>query len=193
MTNYLVLSTALLFLLSHDLRSYSAADDGDDVPGPLTNGYVTFASRRIANHSYVDVTGMLREKTSVVCHSPLHTCCSSAQGPDRATWFDPLDRQLEFSAFVHQRRVPQAVELRCDRSDECQISGLYRCEVPVRGSYPRRVKQNIFVGLYTLNSDEKGRFRALLKYYPLTFTPRCVYAYVIRLGSSRMRYDICIT
>jgi hypothetical protein len=118
----------ILLLLLSTLRSASG-DAADD------DAYITFGALRLANHSYVDVSGVTAaDPDKVVCHTHLHTCCSAAQGPDRGDWYDPGGAQIRFPDSdwgVHQSRLPQRVELRC--GERCEsVSGLYRCDVAVK-------------------------------------------------------------
>ena len=126
--------------------------------GPDDAAFVTFLEKRLNNHSYVssDSVGE-NESDSVQCHSHLHTCCSTYQGPDRGTWYDPSGKQLEFltpAARVFQSRGTQRVDLR--RGKGHVISpGLYRCDINV-GIFRGPTMMTIYVGLYSSTSGGKS-------------------------------------
>ena len=143
-TSALATQAVLLILISALRR-----DGGSSATEHDTSAYVTYESQRLPNHSYVDVS-RLDNKNSVQCHSPLHTCCSAAQGPDRGDWFNPWGHPLKFISpdgeGPYETRLPQCVEFRCNSRKACvSVSGLYRCEVAVRRNH---VQQRIYIGLY---------------------------------------------
>ena len=146
----LVTHTVLLFVLYRHFGSSATNGDEDGAAA-----YVTYESRRLPNHSYVDASD-ISERTSIGCHSSLHTCCSAAQGPDRGDWYDPRGKPLQFSSLKgpHEARLPQRVEFRCSRKPCVDVSGLYRCEIAVRDSQRNRVRQKIYIGFYANGGGE---------------------------------------
>ena len=146
----LTLQATLLLLLSTLYRDGDATTSDGGV-------YVTYGTQRLQNHSYVDVSALSGEN-AVHCHSPLHTCCSAAQGPDRGDWFDPWGHPLGFPApgveGLYEARLPQRVDLLCSAPRDCvDVSGLYRCDVAVKEGR-NRLRRKIYVGLYADGGGE---------------------------------------
>ena len=68
---------------------------------------------------------------SVQCHTDLNTCCSSAQGPDRADWYFPSGNMLGFPGDpgdIFESRGAQRVDLR-RRNNPDTPSGIYHCTI----------------------------------------------------------------
>ena len=159
----LATQTVLLIFISALRR-----DGGSSATEHESSAYVTYESQRLPNHSYVDVS-RLDDKSSVQCHSPLHTCCSTAQGPDRGDWLNPWGHPLPFisSGGPYETRLPQRVDFRCNSRKACvSVSGLYRCEVAVRDSRRNHVQQRIYVGLY---ANGGGELRSVYMVYSCMF------------------------
>ena len=117
--------------------------------------YVSFMGQTLADHSYVDLSLVGRDRTgsnSVQCHTDLDTCCSDMQGSHRGDWYFPNGNRLRFSGDIFEQRRDRRVELRRKNSATSSV-GIYRCDIPTDAVHiddDRSVRDApVYVGLYT--------------------------------------------
>ena len=122
------------------------------VVGSQTFPYVSFMGQTLANHSYVDLSLVgddISDSDSVLCHTDLNSCCSSAQGSHRGDWYFPNGDRLPFTGNnIFERRTAQRVDLR--GSGTSSPSGIYRCDISTT-DFNTSVKDTVYVGLYHTN------------------------------------------
>ena len=114
--------------------------------------YVSFMGQILANHSYVDLSLVGRDRSgrdSVQCHTDLSTCCTGAQGSHRGDWYFSNGTRLQFTADIHERRDNRSVDIRRENSATSPV-GIYRCEIPTIAVHNNgtSVRARAYVGLY---------------------------------------------
>ena len=120
-----------------------------EVHSQTSTPFISFQSRTLANHSYVDFNQVgVDGSDSVRCRTELVMCCSSAQGDLRGTWFFPSGDVLQFPGTGNDPflgRGAQTVDLR--RITELSPSGIYRCNIAFDADDPSAM-QTLYVGIY---------------------------------------------
>ena len=114
--------------------------------------YVSFMGTDLPNHSYVDLT----LGGSVLCHTDLPSCCSSAEGPDRGDWYFPDGSRLPVAVTVlpntlFQTFDNQRVELRQQTND--RTSGIYHCDIETMAVNNATGRATVYVGLYASGGE----------------------------------------
>ena len=118
--------------------------------------YVSFMDQNLANHSYVDLSGVGNagdNSDGVVCHTDLETCCSGGQGIHRGNWSFPDGTRLPFSGPsipIGLGRTAQIAVIR--RTTATGPTGIYRCDIPTDAVFHTTdisLTDTVYVGLYT--------------------------------------------
>ena len=90
---------------------------------------------------------------SVVCHSDLATCCTSAQGAHRGDWYFPNGDRLPFigpSVPIGLGRGAQIAVIR-RTGGATEPTGIYHCRIAtnaVHSDIDQSVGATVYVGLY---------------------------------------------
>ena len=126
--------------------------------------HVCFMDQTLANHSYVDLSEVGSDESgsdSVLCHTDLWPCCSSAQGPlHRGDWYFPDGNRLNFSGDggdIYENRNAQRVDLRRRNNANAPV-GIYRCDIATNAVHDDTdisVRDSpVYVGLYTASGGK---------------------------------------
>ena len=134
-----------------------------------TAPFVSFMSRTLANHSYVDISQVWSDASSdtVQCYTDLSTCCSGAQGPHQGDWYFPEGNRLPLPDIhilppIYESRQAQTVHLH--RNSGIGPTGIYRCDIEtIAGVSGNGMRETVYVGLYL--SDE-GKYNVIIKENP---------------------------
>ena len=116
--------------------------------------YISFMGDILPNHAFVDLELVgTTENNSVICHTDLPTCCTSAQGPDRGDWYFPdgaiLPPANETNGSVYEVHLAQQVQL--GRGAGSVVPGIYYCNISTNATNagPSTNGEIAYVGLYS--------------------------------------------
>ena len=118
--------------------------------------YVSFMGKKLANHSYVDLTRVGDPLLNInaytlQCHTVISSCCT---GSHRGNWYFPDGNSVQTSfASLYQVRRSWSIELR--RRDNPQTSRMYRCDI-VTQAVPDG--ETVYVGVYVSRGKHKERY-----------------------------------
>ena len=115
-----------------------------------TYPYISFMGVTLRNNSYADINLLEDSYTnSVQCHTDLSTCCTVAEGRDRADWFFPSGLALGFVnsdwGNVYTQRAAQRADMRRRGNKPIKANGMYRCSI---GTTAASGRVSVYVGLY---------------------------------------------
>ena len=134
-----------------------------EVHSQQTFPYVSFGvtGPALADHSYVNIStvGSAGDNSdSVVCHSDLESCCTSAQGQHRGDWYFPDGTQLPFTGPTVPIALGRAAQIAIiRRTTATGPTGIYRCDIPtiaVHSNTDESVRDSVYVGLYPANGGK---------------------------------------
>ena len=119
--------------------------------------YVSFRGESLPNHGYVDLSLVGDPETStssgdaVQCHTDIPCCSANEWDIHTGKWHFPDGERVPFAsdmtADIHSQRTDQTFDLR-RRKNSLSPSGIYRCNIRVKGDDNIPEIERVYVGIY---------------------------------------------
>ena len=110
-------------------------------------------NQTLSNHAYVNFT--LVDNGVLMCHTDLMSCCTSAQGIHRGSWYFPDGQVMKDFGDIYMTAMNRKIVLN-HMSNVTLPSGIYRCDIPTVADHDANglLTDTVYLGLYYVNGGD---------------------------------------